>query len=364
MLPEVQHRRRRPLAIACLIALQIVTIVIVARPRAQPQATTYSPQLTFVAPSPPPPDPAPRIDERPSCPPPRVDAPWVAPKLDEDVLAVRPAPSNAGWIVAWNHDHVFASFDAGATFARVLDGVGPVRSASFDCWGHVVVQRAGRIGVRDGTREAWHSVGGLDATDDARGAIIGGGPDIVVVGRAAEQQDATRVAISSDAGVSWQFHEMSPRLDADNVQGQQHADGSIDLAYSIGDCMNDEVVIARIADGKLETSTKVIAEGSPFHVDGDVVLTDGGWISRGGGEWHAYPFTNAATPVPGAHHVVVSFDKTYRFVHGELRELPLVVEGEPQAVDLAGRVWSIACGKPLVAKRTPTDVPAQCEAGD
>jgi hypothetical protein len=366
MLPEVQHRRRRPLAIASLIVLQAVTIAIVARPHPQPppEITTYAPQLTFVAPPSPPPDPGPRIGERPSCPPPRHDAPWVAPKLDEDIIAVRPAPSNAGWIVAWNHDHVLASYDAGATFQRVLDGDGQVRSASFDCWGHIVVQRAGRIGVRDGTREAWHAVGGLDATDDAPGAIIGGGPDIVVVGRAAEQQDNTRVAISSDGGVSWRFHEMYPRLDADNVQGQQHTDGSIDLAYSIGDCMNDDVVIARIAHGHVETTTQMIAEGSPFRVDDDAVLADGGWISRAGGDWHTYPFTNAVIPVPGAHHVMVSFDKTYRFVHGELRELPLVVEGTPQAVDLAGRVWSVACGKPLVAKRTATGVLAQCTAGD
>jgi len=37
-------------------------------------------------------------------------------------------------------------------------------------------------------------------------------------------------------------------------------------------------------------------------------------------------------------------------------DLHLVVEGDPQVVDLAGRIWSVDCGHALVAKRTPTNL--------
>ena len=58
-----------------------------------------------------------------ACPPPRRDAPRLTPPaLDEEIAQVMVAPSNAGWVAAWNADHVFVSTDAGAHFDRVLDG--------------------------------------------------------------------------------------------------------------------------------------------------------------------------------------------------------------------------------------------------
>src|SRR5690349_9793058 len=51
------------------------------------------------------------VANRPTCPPPRTDAPHVSPDLPEPITGVRPATSNAGWIAAWNAEHVFVSLD-------------------------------------------------------------------------------------------------------------------------------------------------------------------------------------------------------------------------------------------------------------
>ncbi len=350
------------------LALLLLVAPFALRSDPEPANLTFAPQINVVstttaAPVVLPPA-APPAADRPSCPPPRTDAPFVAPKFDEDIEYVQPAPSNAGWIAAWNEEHVFVSYDAGATFHRALDGEGHVRSASFDCWGHLVVARGDRIGVRDGEREAWHTAGGLGGDADAPRAVIGGGPDIVVVGSASDPTDAMRAAISSDGGVSWRFHDIHPGGGAERLQGQQRADGTIDIAYSIGDCMSDDLVAARIAHGEVAIDNATLAEGTAFRVDDDVILTDGGWLPRAGGTWQAYPFAHWATPVAGARPVIVAGDKTYAFAHGHVRELPLVVEGQPQAVDLAGRIWSVACGTPLVARRTPTGTAEKCEVGD
>jgi hypothetical protein len=369
MLPEVQHRRRRPLAIASLIALQAATIVLVARRSPPPQATTYAPQMTFVAPSLPPPDPGPRIGERPSCPPPRRDAPWVAPMLDEDIVAVRPAPSNAGWIAAFNREHVFVSFDAGATFARVLDGDGAVNDVSFDCYGHVIVLRGNRVGIRDGEREKWRDVQALRGGENDPGGVLGGGPDVVVVGNVPDVSWEARLAVSDDLGATWSYRELAGEFESDmRLRGRQQADGTIDAAISVADCMSDELVWSRWQHGAIDKDTAGMLEGASFAVYGDLAISHRSWRTRNG-DWHDLALDVAENEevkvVPGAFPVLVAAGKTFRIgEHGQVRELPLVVEGEPQAVDLAGRVWSVACGKPLVAKRTPTDVPAQCAVGD
>ncbi len=338
--------------------MQAATIALVARPRAQPPpaTTTYAPQLTFVAPALPPPDPGPRIAERPSCPPPRRDAPWLVPKLDEDIVAVRPAPSDAGWIAAYNRDHVFVSFDAGATFARVLDGDGAVTDASFDCYGHLIVLRGKRVGIRDGEHERWRDVPALRGGEQDAGGVLGGGPDVVVVGNAPGDAWQARLAISDDLGATWSYRELAGEFESDmHLRGRQRADGTIDAAISSADCMNDDLMWARVQHGEVATVAAAMAEGASFAVYGDLVVADLGWRTRTG-DWHELALPReVVTVVPGAFPVVVAGDKTFRIgERGEVRALPLVVEGEPQTVDLAGRVWSVACGKPLIAKRTAT----------
>ena len=307
---------------------------------------------------------APPAANRPSCPPPRTDAPPVTPKLDEQVEHVQPAPSDAGWIAAWNDHHVFVSYDAGATFQRALDGDDDVRDASFDCWGHLIVLRGSRVGVRDGARDHWREVTGiLGAQDDPR-AVLGGGPDIVVVGRAPGEGARGLAAISADTGATWRYHDAGQYITGERrLRGRQEADGKIEVAAALEDCMNDDLVWTTIEGDDVSTTNEGIEESTSFGLYGDVIVTDWGWRTRRG-EWHQLDTRGAVSVVPGAFPVLVIEDKTYRFENGHLRALPLVVEGEPQAVDAAGRVWSIACGKPLVARRAATGALAACSSAD
>jgi hypothetical protein len=49
----------------------------------------------------------------------------------------------------------------------------------------------------------------------------------------------------------------------------------------------------------------------------------------------------------------------YRIAQARAHPLPLVVQGDPKAVDPAGRIWSIACGALLVARSAPVDLAAR-----
>ena len=334
---------------------------------APPAATTFAPQLTVVAATPaPPPEiviPPAVPPDRPACPPPRRDAPWVAPVLPEPIDDVRPAPSNAGWIAAWNTRHVFVSHDAGATFARVLDGAGDVIDASFDCYGRLVVLRGERVGVRDGSGERWRDVPRLDRGATADRHVLGGGPDVVVLGPAPGDGRKARVAISADAAATWRYEDIDAAFEGG--QGEQRADGAIDVAVVTGDCMDDLVTWATIRGRDVATTAVNLAEGAPSAIYGDLLVTSDAWTTRSG-TWTpvAAPDHARLAPVPGAFPVLVTTDRAYRLVHGKLEDLHVTLDGVPRAVDLAGRVWTIACGKPLVARRTTQHVAETCEAGD
>jgi hypothetical protein len=310
----------------------------------------------------PPSDPSP-----PGCPAVHRDAPWVAPALPEPITAIQPAPSDARWIAAWNDDHVFVSYDAGATFTRALDAAGHVSSASFDCWGRLIVARGNHLGVREDGRERWHELPELRGDDDAPAGVLGGGPDIVVVGnRAGEDQGSlARLATSSDAGATWTYRDLATNLEGErDLQGRQHADGRIELATKTGDCMNDDIDWLTIRGRGVESSGATLGEGEEFAIYDDLMITEGRWSVRNG-VWNELALPDEirrVDPVRGAFAVVVADTRTYRFEAGKLHPLPLVVEGRPQSVDVAGRIWSIACGKPLVAQLVPTGLPATCES--
>lgn len=375
----IRARRRRGIAVAIAVAmgLQLATFVLVAAylqaPAPSPAASLPVPVVLSApaaAPAPPaPPLPPPsQVADRPSCPPPRTDAPWLAPHLDEAITAVHPAPSNAGWIAAWNQEHVFVSYDAGRTFSRALDGAGDVADASFDCWGHLIVLRGNQVGVRDGVRERWHTVRGLRGDKEDPGAVLGGGPDVVVVGITPDEGWLPRLASSADGGATWGYHELEGDWEPGMLlSGGQHADGAIDVGLASADCMSDDLEWTTIRQGKVDTVVDGMIEGSTFGIYGRLAVTETGWRLRGDDEWHDLPLADRNSGVhvvPGARPVIVVGDKTYRLARGKLRPLRLVVEGEPQAVDPAGRVWSIACGQPLIAKRQPTGLPATCADSD
>ncbi len=379
----MQSRRRQGavVAIAAAIGLQLATIVLVAwrwqAPEAAPTAApivsspvpvVVSPPAPAPEPSAPPLPPPSQIADRPSCPPPRTDAPRLRPRIDEAITAVHPAPSNAGWIAAWNHEHVFVSYDAGATFTRALDGAGDVTDASFDCWGHLIVLRGNQVGVRDGGRERWHTVPGLRGAHEDPGGVLGGGPDVVVVGITPDEGWLPRLASSADAGATWGYHDLEGDFEPGMlIRGRQHADGAIDVGLASADCMSDDLVWTTIRDGKVDTVVDGMIEGSTFGIYGQLAVTETGWRLRDDDEWHDLPLAVPNTRVqivPGDRPVIIAGEKPYRLAAGKLRATRLVVEGEPQAVDPAGRVWSIACGQPLIARRKPTGQPATCADGN
>lgn len=372
LVPEVlePRRNRRPLGASLVLALAVppaalgsLAVVLALHSGPAPAAMTFAPQWTIeAAPATPAPLPAPLPAPAPaatraSCPAPRTDAPWVAPKFDEPITGVHPAPSNAGWIAAWNSDHIFVSYDAGATFTRVLDGPGNVVDVSFDCFGRAIALRSNHVGIHEGTREAWHDVAGLRGHDDDPGLVLGGGPDAVVLANSVGDAWSSRLAISRDDGATWGYHDLTGDFEPSaRARGWQRADGSIDVALPIADCMSDELWWTRIVGNDMSTVTDGMGEGASFAIYDDLVVDDSRWRTRSG-DWHDLPRPPDGvwyTVVPGAFPVLVAGDKTYKLDHGKLRALPLVVEGAPQAVDLAGRVWSIACGKVLVAQRTAT----------
>src|ERR1041385_2784120 len=172
----------RTLVIVLFLAAQTALLwTFVARDRTSPSHFTWT-TVTVPTPAPPPPalapvpQPAPPQATRPSCPPPRVDA--VAPgKLDapRGVNHVTTSLTNAGWLAAWSEHQVFVSTDAGKNFARVLDGPGDVTDVTFDCFGHPIVSREGRIGILDNGRELWRSIPGFATGESERAMLIGGG---------------------------------------------------------------------------------------------------------------------------------------------------------------------------------------------
>jgi hypothetical protein len=208
--------------------------------------------------------------QRPSCPPPRTDAPRAASLADlpTEVHAVVASSTNAGWIAAWSQERVLVSRDAGRTFARVLDGAGDVHAVTFDCYGNVIALRGGDLGIREGTRETWQRLPrGLRGEQGDPAALIGGGPDVVVIATAPGDTWRARAAVSADRGTTWWYRDLVDYWESSHATGHQTSDGTIHVALTTADCMHDPVFWLRIRDGVVDSEEL----GSIGHValDGD-----------------------------------------------------------------------------------------------
>jgi hypothetical protein len=89
-----------------------------------------------------------------------------------------------------------------------------------------------------------------------------------------------------------------------------------------------------------------------FAIAGDTLVVRDRWRRRFSSSDHALDVVPNAI-LSGPYPVIVEGRKAYRLTGGRLRELPVTVSGDPQAVDAAGRIWTIACGRPRIARRVP-----------
>lgn len=296
---------------------------------------------------------APPATIRPSCPPPRTDAAAVKRDLPRGVNHVTTAWTNAGWLAAWSEQTLYVSTDSGATFNQVLDGPGTIADVTFDCFGHPVVLRdGGAIGIRDQNREQWRTVPGMRTDEDAPKALVGGGPDVLVVGvdNGADTWHA-RVAVSADLGATWWYRDLADYWESSSVTGHQDADGTINIAITTADCMSDPTSWVRIGpDGKVERDEL----GDIGHIaiyDDVAVATYGyndsgiyrpGWKRFGDEHWHAVNGApQQAQLVDGplarlvADSVIYTIDSTHRAK--PLRPWPY----GGASVDRAGLLWGI-----------------------
>lgn len=284
------------------------------------------------------------------CPLPRTDAPLVQPaQPPETVDAVRPAPTNAGWVAAWNAKAIFISRDAGATWTRVLDGVGEVADVSFDCFGRVIAVRGKRVGIRDGDRERWRTAP-VKLHDGEPARVLGGGPDIALVAYSmADDSMEPRLAISRDGGASWRTRPLSDYWEGEAIRGRQYEDGTIRGAIPVTDCDSYLLWVFRFRDDKMEHVEHArywrepVWEGNRmidpvghrlFDRDEDGILFEVEFDSTVDG------------PVP----LLLRDDEVHRFTNGKTRRTPWIV-GNPHtaAGDAAGHVWSVVCGKLEIA---------------
>lgn len=307
-----------------------VPVTVQARPAAAPAPTTAPVAVTT----------------RPSCPPPRTDAPrakTLAPP--QDVHAVTASYTNAGWIAAWNTEHVFVSTDAGKTFARVLDGPGQVDAVTFDCYGNVAVLRDHQLGIRDGTREHWQRVPGLRGEEDDPAVLIGGGPDIVVIGTGDADTWQARLAVTPDRGATWWYRDLVDYWESSEASGYQADDGTIHVALTTADCMSDPVYWLRVKDGVVETDE--VGSVGPIALRGDIALIGGRegarWKRFGEGDWHDIAgLSGEAHVVPGPLPRVVAGDAVYRIDRGRAKRTGAWRERDvASVVDRAGRVWGV-----------------------
>jgi hypothetical protein len=240
---------------AIVTQIAVTSIVLLLRTPA-PSTTvveTHAPiqlsfPITIEAPLSPPPASAAR-----ACPLPRTDAPR-AKRVNppQDVNRVTPSLTNAGWIAAWDDQHVMLSTDAGVSFDRVLDGPGNVGAVAFDCFGNLVVVRDQQLGIREGARERWQRVpAGLRGNEDDPVALIGGGPDVIMIGIARGDTWQARLAVSADLGASWWYSDLIEYWESSRATGRQTSDGAIDIVLTTADCMSDPQTRFRIRAGKV-----------------------------------------------------------------------------------------------------------------
>ncbi len=387
--PSLIRRRRRRLGLAVALAIptQLAgTVALLAYCTPRPRTATYvfttqavhsSIVIPFATPIlstvgvPQAPGPAPGLTaggRRASCPPPRTEAPRIIPpELDEPIENVQPAVSNAGWIAAWNTEHVFVSTDAGASFSRVLDGPGAVRDVDFDCHGNVIVLRGALVGMRSGPREHWRSIPGVQLADKKYGvsdesepphvSIIGGGPDLAVAGHEIDHDsDKARLAVSEDLGESWRYYDLHSSVEGPMI-GRQREDGRIDLGVIVVDCRSEDLLWVRVENGVAEHLMQWIP-GMNASLSGDLALTGTQWRRRRSDEEDWTPITglpaDSRASVLENSTILVEDTVAYKVSHGRARKLPWRIEGSGIAADPAGRIWSVVCGQPWIAQRTPS----------
>lgn len=306
---------------------------------------------------------------RATCPPPRRDAPFAAPApLPEPIERVRPSVTNAGWIAAWNADHVFISLDAGRSWQRRLDGPGTVQDVTFDCFGRALALRDDRIGIREGDAERWAHVPGISPVDELYGrdgVLLGGGPDVVVIGHPKRSPDDTwraRLAVSHDLGATWRTRDLVEYWEGGEVRGRQHEDGTILAMIPQADCMGDTPWVFRWRDGALEELWSALDANLAFF--GDRMMSSTEWQRIGADATHALPALDGVERIlEGPYPIVIAGGKLHRIAGTRAIELPwqLGPDADGVSADPAGRIWSVVCGRPHVATRTP---PAPCSPDD
>lgn len=308
------------------------------------------------------------LDPR-ACPTPRTDAPTIVPpELPELVHDLAVSPTNAGWIAAWNDQHVFVSTDAGRTFQRRLDGIGRVRAVQFDCFGRAIAIRGDKLGVVDDlARETWRSVPGIDlAIPDPASppnvALVGGGRDVIVVGLGPGDAGRLHVAISRDLGTSWTYHAMADYSEpAAYVAGVQRADGTILVGATLVDCMTNDLAWLEISPRGTVRSHWHAMSGVEFQFSGDSIISRyarRSLLSADADPWDRLtPEDDAVdygTLVPAPYPVFVEPGDASRLVGTTLRPYRWQITGDHHQMDPAGRLWSIACGQPWIARHDRT----------
>jgi hypothetical protein len=301
---------------------------------------------------------APPATLRPSCPP----MGTIAAQLPKDhvlprgVNRVVTSWTNAAWLAAFDDEHVFVSTDGGLSFEQVLDGPGAVRDVTFDCFGRPVVLRDGnRVGVRDQSREQWRSVPGMGTDDGSPNALIGGGPDVLVVGVDNSDTWHARVAVSADLGATWWYRDLADYWEQSTVAGHQNTDGSIDVAITTADCMTDLTTWVRIGPdgkvtrdelgdiGRISVYDDIAIATYGYHKDGEYRP---GWKRFGDEDWHAIAgLPDGATQIvagPLPHMIAGEVSAIYpvdsKHHAAALRPWPY---GTSAAIDRAGRLWAI-----------------------
>jgi len=332
------------------LALAATMVVLSASPGKSNVVQLSFPTMTIQRAAPPPPVAAPA-----GCPAPVTTiAKMTIQQPADEISTIVASVTNAGWIAAWNEQHIWVSHDGGATFERELDGPGDVGGVTFDCFGHAIAVRAGAIGIH-AEHEVWHLVPGLRGdADSPHGTLIGGGPDIAIVFDATSETQESELAISADHGASWSFRALATAYEDGRTTGREHADGSFELAIAYGDCMRDPLTWFEIS-GDVITEVEDSASSARVLIHDHVAYNGLALRARRGGEWAAddwkairgVPDDADITWVDGASPRLIANHTIYRIVDGRAKRVgKLPPDLSPMAVDAAGRVWSVRLAKP------------------
>lgn len=292
---------------------------------------------------------------------------------DQEMTHVAGAPTDSRWIAAWNEHDIHVSRDGGASWDRVLVGPGDVVDVSFDCHGRVLALRDGNgLGMRDGAREAWRTIPGVDVNigsiDESRytGTVVGGGRAVAVIGpRDAESGDGEAwVAISDDGGATWR-HASLGWYDG-STSAAWHGD-TLRIVAPWTDCMSEGI--------RLITVTAAGAKSQELDEWMSMVALDRGAVYglteycnaridngdddppalclwRQGRDWTALDTAPAeshgeegvvTTLIDGPVDVVVRNDVAQTITGSRLgRARAWPVGAVPMATDLSGRLWGRA----------------------